>query len=56
VAGSAPELLEHVRTYLADPSLERASRAEVVARELGPADGRAGQRIADAVLGVLRRA
>jgi hypothetical protein len=56
VAGSAPELLEHVRTYLADPSLEREARAEVVARELGPADGRAGERIADAVVRVLQGA
>ena len=55
VAGSSAELLEHVRAYLADPSLERAERARVVDTELGPADGRAGDRIADAVLRVLDR-
>jgi hypothetical protein len=44
VAGSLSEVTEHVRRYLADPSLDRARRVEVAARELGPADGRSGAR------------
>jgi len=50
VASSERELLEHVRRYLADPSAEREQRAAISAQELGPGDGRSGERIAGLLL------
>ena len=46
VAGSERELVEHVRRYLAHPEHQRAERAAIAAQELGPPDGRSGERIA----------
>jgi hypothetical protein len=45
IASSLPELSAHVQDYLADPALDREARTHIVARELGPTDGRAGERI-----------
>jgi hypothetical protein len=42
-----------VRTYLDDPALDRAARAEVARLETGPTDGRAGERIAGELLDLL---
>lgn len=53
VAYSLPEIVEHLSTYLADPSLDREGRRRVAARELGPADGRAGKRIGRTLLALL---
>jgi hypothetical protein len=50
IARSLPELVEHVRAYLADPSLDRDGRRRVAERELGPSDGSAGRRIGEALL------
>jgi len=52
VARSLPELIEHVRAYLADPSLDRDGRSRVTARELGPTDGSSGRRIGESLLGL----
>lgn len=53
VARSLDEMVAHVRSYLADPSLEREGRAAVAAAELGPTDGRAGERIGLRLLGLI---
>ena len=50
VAGSERELLDHVRRYLAHPEAERGERAAIAARELGPGDGRSGERVAGMLL------
>jgi hypothetical protein len=53
VAYSLPEIVDHLRAYLADPSLDAEGRSRVAARELGPADGWSGQRIGGALLALL---
>jgi CDP-Glycerol:Poly(glycerophosphate) glycerophosphotransferase len=50
VARSLPELMDHVRAYLADPSLDRDGRSRVAVRELGPTDGFAGRRVGESLL------
>ncbi|MEJ7784293.1 MAG: hypothetical protein WKF96_05765 [Solirubrobacteraceae bacterium] len=50
VAYSIEELIEHVSTYLDDPSLEREVRRDIARLECGPTDGRAGERTARLVL------
>lgn len=50
VASSPEELVEHVQAYLADPSLDRASRRDVAKLECGPTDGHAGERTAKLIL------
>ncbi len=50
VAHTPQEIVAHVGRYLEHPEHERALRAEVVRRELGPSDGNAGRRIAEVVL------
>ena len=47
---SQPELLEWVRRYLADPTLDREGRARLVRQQCGVLDGRASARIARAML------
>ncbi len=47
VATSFDELGEHIRSYLADPSLDSNGRARTRLRECGKIDGRACSRIAD---------
>jgi hypothetical protein len=46
IAGSGEEMVEHVRTYLAHPELEREQRLAFARRECGPTDGNAGRRVA----------
>ncbi|MGE3539058.1 MAG: hypothetical protein AB7N91_16700 [Candidatus Tectimicrobiota bacterium] len=46
VARSFGDLEAHINTYLREPHLERAERAQTVAQECGPRDGRAAQRVA----------
>ena len=53
VARTIPEILEHVRAYLADPSLDRDGRRRVAGRELGPTDGSAGRRVGESLLELL---
>jgi hypothetical protein len=53
VARAIPEIIEHVREYLADPSLDGDGRRRVAVRELGPADGSAGRRVGKSLLGLL---
>jgi hypothetical protein len=53
VARTIPEIVEHVRTYLADPTLDGDGRRSVAARELGPTDGSAGRRVGQSLLGLL---
>jgi hypothetical protein len=50
VAHSGAELIEQVRRYLEDPSLDRARRRAIAQLECGPTDGRAGERTARFVL------
>lgn len=47
---SPEQLLEAVRTYLAQPSLHRAGRSWIVTHVCEYADGRSGQRMAAAIL------
>jgi CDP-glycerol glycerophosphotransferase (TagB/SpsB family) len=54
IAESEERLLDHIRAYLADPSLDRVARARAAAEEAGPADGRAGERIARELLELAR--
>jgi CDP-Glycerol:Poly(glycerophosphate) glycerophosphotransferase len=53
VARTIPEVLEHVREYLADPTLDNDGRRRVAVRELGPTDGSAGRRVGQSLLGFL---
>lgn len=53
VATSIPEIIEHVRAYLADESLDREGRRRVAVRELGPTDGSAGRRAGESLIGLL---
>jgi hypothetical protein len=53
IARSRPEVLEAVGAYLADPSLDREARRQVVHAELGPTDGRSGERIGTHLLELL---
>ncbi|MDA0164757.1 CDP-glycerol glycerophosphotransferase family protein [Solirubrobacter ginsenosidimutans] len=50
VAADPAALVEHIRSYLDDPSLERDLRLRFAQREAGPADGHAGDRLADLIL------
>ena len=50
IAQSMPELVDVVRAYLADPSLDREQRLHVARRECGPTDGRSGERIGNYLL------
>lgn len=50
IARNSEEILEHVRAYLADSSLDRASRRAVAWGECGPTDGHAGERTAHHIL------
>jgi len=50
IAHSKEELIEHVREYLRDPSLDRDRRREIAWLECGPTDGHAGERTAGHVL------
>jgi len=58
LADSPAALVEEIRRYLADPSLERANRAGLVRQLCGRVDGRSGARVADEIarVGALRRA
>ena len=49
-AFSQAELIEITNRYLADPSIDRAGRAEIVRLELGELDGQAARRTADYLL------
>ncbi len=49
-AFSQAELIEISNRYLADPSLDRAGRTEIVRLELGELDGQAARRTADYLL------
>ncbi|MGI8631739.1 MAG: hypothetical protein ACR2NA_04235 [Solirubrobacterales bacterium] len=50
VAVTTAEMAEHVRQYLADPSLDTDERRATAELECGPLDGRAGHRTALALL------
>jgi hypothetical protein len=50
ISRSLDEMVEHVRAYLADPAPEHAARVRFAARECGPTDGRAGERVAHMLL------
>jgi hypothetical protein len=49
LADSPEQLIDEVRRYLADPSLERAERADLVRTLCYRDDGRAGARVAEAI-------
>jgi hypothetical protein len=53
VAASRDELVRHVRAALEAPS--GGAGAEVAAAELGPLDGRSGERVAQVLLGAISR-
>jgi hypothetical protein len=53
IAGTFEEITRLVRTYLDDPALDRGARADVARLETGPTDGRAGERIARELLGLV---
>ena len=53
VARSHDELVEQVRAYLADPSLDRERRRQMADLECGPMDGHAGERTARLLLAEL---
>jgi hypothetical protein len=53
IARNMTQLTSQIARYLADPSLDREHRREVVDRICGPVDGHAASRIADAVFDVL---
>ncbi len=52
---SPQALAEWIRTYLARPETDRAGRRRLVAEQCGPADGKAGERIAGEVRAAGRR-
>jgi CDP-glycerol glycerophosphotransferase (TagB/SpsB family) len=45
VARSFPELVEHVRAYLEDPSIDAPARRQLAEAECGPIDGRRAEHI-----------
>jgi hypothetical protein len=53
-AASPQELVEHAAAYLADPSLDRAARADAARVECGPTDGHAGERLATLLLNLAK--
>ncbi len=55
VAQSPADLLELVRRYLAEPSLDREGRARLVSETCEYTDGRSGVRVGQAVLRTLQR-
>lgn len=50
---SSEELLEWINRYLENPSIDKDGRARIVMEQCWKLDGKAGERIAAAVLGVL---
>lgn len=50
---SPEELLQWINRYLTDPSLDREGRLRLVREQCGVTDGRAGERIAEAILDCL---
>ena len=50
IARSFEELLEHLKSYLAHPELDREGRARIVREQCYRLDGKAGERVAQAVL------
>ena len=50
LVGSKDEFLDWLRRYLVEPALDGEGRARLVREQCGPLDGKAGERIADAVL------
>ena len=52
-AGSADELLRSIHASLADPDAGQEGRARIARGQCGPADGRASQRLATAILAAL---
>jgi hypothetical protein len=48
-------LIDQIRHYLRHPESDRAGRARVVAEQCGVIDGRAGERLARAILARLGR-
>jgi hypothetical protein len=55
LARSPHELIDQIRHYLRHPESDRAGRARVVAEQCGVIDGRAGERLARAILARLGR-
>ena len=55
IAASPDELIGHVNTYLANPHLDSSGRRQVVLEQCQFLDGRAAERVADAVADDLRR-
>jgi len=53
-ATSPAALIQAIQRYLANPALERSERARLVREICHTTDGRAGQRVADAILAVAR--
>ena len=49
------ELVQWINRYLADPSLDRESRMRLVREQCGVMDGKAGERIAETVLGEITK-
>lgn len=50
LADSKEELAKWINAYLEDPSRDADARARMIRQQLGEADGRAGERIAEAIL------
>ncbi len=50
IARSFDELKRHINSYLCEPNLDHEQRMIAAAQECGPCDGRAGERIAQALL------
>ncbi len=55
LAKSEPELITAINAYLADPSLDREARKRLVESQCGKVDGKAGERIARAILAAAGR-
>jgi hypothetical protein len=55
VAASPQELIAHINAYLADPSIDAAGRRQVVREQCEFLDGRAAERVAQAVADDLSR-
>jgi len=55
VAASYDELAEHIRSYLAEPTLDSDGRANTRLRECGEVDGRACSRIADVLADLVEK-
>ncbi len=56
VAYSLDELIAHVNTYLENPALDRAGRAKLLKFQCGEVDGKAAERAAQCLLGLLGEA